>query len=192
MPIKAQISVEYMILTGFILLVVIIPSSYLVFKLANDSVYGTMNTQRGIDLGKGLIESAKQMYYLGLYSKKTVDYEVPSNVERMFILRLENITSEENYYYFGIIFNDGSNKVTKQLFLSDVPILSDPSDPSVYYVNNDDSTFYITECTNIEYDCTYYNFLTPVINQGRKMFKIETKYNDVLKQTVVYILPIID
>jgi hypothetical protein len=184
---KAQISVEYMILTGFILMVVIIPSTYLVFSLANEGVYGTMNNQRSIDLGKGLIESAKQMYYLGLYSKKTADYDVPNNVNRMFILQLKTAT-DQYYYYFGIIFDDG-NKVTEQMFLSDVPILSELG----AYVDNDDSNLYITECEPPSiYVCTYYNFKQPVINSGRKTFKIETKYNSDLDQSVVNIIPVID
>jgi hypothetical protein len=190
MPDKAQISVEYIILTGFILLVIIIPSSYLVFKLASDSVYNTMNNQKEIDLGKGLVESAKQMYYLGLYSKKTVDYEVPNNVDKMFILNLEDNTNGKYYYYFGIIINN-NKKATKQLFLSDVPILSDDGND---YVRKEDElsdiTDFIIECATIDYKCTFYTFLTPVINPGRKMFKIETKYDN--EKTVVEIIPMID
>lgn len=187
MPDKAQISVEYMILTGFILLVIIIPSSYLVFSLANEGIYGTINNQQVIDLGKGLIESAKQMYYLGLYSKKTVDYEVPNYVNKMFILKLENIATNKNYYYFGIIFDDGK-KVRKQIFLSDIPILSEYG----VLIDDSNSDSYINECTTGEYECVYYNFLKPITNPGHKKFKIETKYNNVLQQTVVYIVPIIE
>ena len=187
MPNKSQISVEYIILTAFILLVVIIPSSYLVFSLANDSVYGTINNQRAIDLGKGLIDSAKQIYYLGIYSKKTVDYDVPNNINRMFILKLEYIATAENYYYFGIIFDDGK-KITMQIFLSDVPILSEYSP----LVDDSDSNSYITECATGEYDCTFYNFLKPVTNPGHKRFEIETKYDSDLGQSVVYIVPIIE
>jgi uncharacterized protein (UPF0333 family) len=184
---KAQISVEYMILTGFILLVVIIPSSYLVFSLANQGVYGTMNNQRSIDLGKGIVESAKQMYYLGLYSKKTVAYDVPTNVERMFVLMLEDTATSDRYFYFGIIIND-EKTVMKQIFLSDVPISSEYN----AYVDAADSDLYIPECTSGDFDCTYYNFIKPVTNPGQKQFRIETKYDNALSETVVHIVPIME
>ena len=68
---------------------------------------GTVNIQKANDLGNGLVENAKQIYYLGLYSQKTVEYAVPMNVRDMFIVEVIYTPPDpdEVYYYFGLIIN---------------------------------------------------------------------------------------
>jgi uncharacterized protein (UPF0333 family) len=189
---KAQISIEYLILTGFILLIIIVPSVIFLYSFANKSVFGTVSTQKINDLGNGLVDNAKQMYYLGLYSKKVVSYDVPENVERFFILEINQSGTGEKYYYIGIIINNGK-EVSKHFFLSDVPLMSSPlsSDPNVAYVDNLDSSSYINECT--PWICTFYNFKNPVTHQGKKKFKLETMYDSTSGNEVkVNIIPLID
>jgi len=173
---KAQISLEYMILTGFILLVIIVPSAMFLFSFANKGVYGTVSTQKANDIGNGLVDNAKQIYYLGLYSKKTVSYDMPDNVKRFFILEMNQTSTSKKYYYIGIIIDDGKEQ-SKHFIPSDVPLMSDLASP---YVNDDfdDSASHINECdpsfANI---CRFYNFIDPVTKPGKKRFKIETKYD---------------
>jgi uncharacterized protein (UPF0333 family) len=173
MPNKSQISIEYLILTGFILLVIIVPAAFFLSSLANKSVYGTLNTQRAMDLGYGLVDNAKQIYYLGLYSKKIVDYTVPQNVKKMFILDLNK--DNKDYYYIGIIIDDGK-EVSKNYFPSAIPLMSDASNyPD--YVDTIDSSAYVDECLDASTTCSFYNFKGSVIREGKKSFKIETKYD---------------
>lgn len=189
---QAQISMEYLILTGFILLVIIVPSVFLLYSFANKSVYGAVSTQKASELGDGLVENAKQMYYLGLYSKKIVTYDVPDNVERFFILEFTQPETGKKYYYISIIINDGK-EVSKNFFPSDIPIMSTPlpSDPNSEYVDNMDSSLYIDECTPS--NCMFYNFKDPVTHQGKKKFKLETKYDITSGNEIkVNIIPIID
>lgn len=179
---KGQISIEYLILTGFILLVIVVPAIIFLYTVANKSVYGTVNTQKINDLGNGLISNAKQMYYLGLYSKKIVEYEVPVNVEKMFILELYD--GSKIHYYFGIIIFDEKER-HKHYFPSDVPLMSDTTS---LYVDDTDSSSYVAECASAT--CKFYNFIGPALRAGNKRFKIETTLD--VDDVKVSIIPLID
>lgn len=173
MPNKSQISIEYLILTGFILLVIIVPAAIFLSSLANKSVYGTLNTQRAMDLGNGLVDNAKQIYYLGLYSKKIVDYTVPQNVKKIFILDLND--GSKDYYYIGIIIDNGK-EVSKNYFPSTIPLMSDALNyPDYVEKSNNILPYDIPECS-APASCSFYNFKGPVIHEGKKSFKIETGY----------------
>jgi uncharacterized protein (UPF0333 family) len=175
---KAQISIEYLILTGFIVLVIVIPAVIFLSSLANKSVYGTLSNQKATDLGNGLVDNAKQMYYLGLYSKKVVNYDVPQNVKRMFILDLNDSNGKE-YYYIGLIVDDGK-EVTKFFFPSEVPLTSDF--PAITIGNLDPGysniSVYVNECAPAT-SCVFYDFQAPVIHEGKKSFRIETIYSSI-------------
>jgi uncharacterized protein (UPF0333 family) len=181
MPNKSQISIEYLILTGFILLVIIVPAAIFLSSLANQSVYGTLNTQRAMDLGNGLVDNAKQIYYLGLYSKKIVEYTVPQNVKKMFILDLNN--GSKDYYYIGIIIDNGK-EVSNNYFASTIPLMSNIT-PS----NNIGPSYNVPECSTAH--CTFYNFEGPVIHEGKKRFKIETGYDSETYEVKASIIPLI-
>jgi uncharacterized protein (UPF0333 family) len=189
---KAQISLEYMILTGFILLVIIVPSAIFLFSFANKSVYGTVSTQEANDIGNGLVDNAKQMYYLGLYSKKTVSYDIPDNVKEFFILELTQPGTGKKYYYIGIIIDNGKDE-SKHFFPSDVPLMSAPLASDSDYMNafNADNSVYINECTPDI--CKFYNFVGPAAKPGKKQFKLETKYDSTSGNEVkVNIMPLIE
>ncbi|KYK24397.1 hypothetical protein AYK26_06885 [Euryarchaeota archaeon SM23-78] len=185
---KAQISIEYLILTGFILLVVIVPAIIFLTSLANKSVYGSVNTQRANSLGEGLVNNAKQMYYLGLYSKKIVEYDMPQNVKSMFMVKLDD--GVEVYYYISIIIDDGK-ETQKHFFASDVPLMSDPSSD---YVSSSFGTSspYIPECSTAV--CDFYYFTDSAIRPGKKKFKIETILDTSANPSEVKasIIPILD
>jgi uncharacterized protein (UPF0333 family) len=177
MPNKSQISIEYLILTGFILLVIVVPAAIFLSSLANQSVYGTLNTQRAMDLGSGLVDNAKQIYYLGLYSKKVVDYTVPQNVKKMFILDLND--GSKDYYYIGIIIDNGK-EVSKNYFPSTIPLMSDANLAPDYVEEGDKNIllpYIIDECEVPTTSCYFYNFKGPVIHEGKKSFKLETQYD---------------
>src|SRR4030066_1162756 len=123
---KSQISVEYLILTGFLLLALIIPAAIFLYSIANQSVYGTVNAQKANDIGNGFVDNAKQVYYLGLYSKRIVEYDVPQSVWKMFIVEINQ--SGELHYYVGIILND-TKQGSKFFFQSNVPMAAENLPP---------------------------------------------------------------
>ena len=171
---KSQISIEYMILTGFVLLVIIVPSVFFLYSFANKGVGGTVQRQKTMDLGNGLVDNAKQMYYLGLYSKKNVEYDVPINVENMFIVEIIDTAPDpyEYYYYFGLIVKEEVDK--EYYFQSDVALTSDTKPPYNTYIDTVDPGLLSlsTECSS--YTCNFFNFNDPVIKEGKKTFKLET------------------
>ena len=179
---KAQISVEYLILTGFILFVIIVPLVSILYTTASGSVQETMTKQQAVELGNSLVNDAKQLYYLGLYSKKQVTYQVPRNVERMFIANIIDASGTE-ISYFGIKFLDPENLQTF-LFQSEVPLMSDETNPLVSYVAGAGE---ITECMAPVNTCTYYYFTDYVIKPGKKEFKLETRLSGPI--TKVSIIP---
>lgn len=189
---RAQISIEYMILTGFIVLAIIVPTVLFLFSVTNTSVEGKIGSQKVNELGNGLVNDAKSMYYLGLYSNKISEYEIPANTKNISIVRIEETTPAGPvlYYYLAILIDDTTTKKV-YYFQSDVPITSD-SDLS--YVNNDNEPDLISECQDSDKDCTYYNFLQNVLYPGVKKFKIETIYDkdidgtDIVKSSIIPVL----
>jgi hypothetical protein len=182
---KAQISIEYLILTGFILLIIVVPAAIFLSSMANKTVYGSLNTQRATDLGNGIVDNAKQMYYLGLYSKKIVDYYVPENVKKLFIVDLmETLPSGavKEYYYFGIIVYD-SKEMSRNFFPSTIPLMSDITSSYVEFIDSTsgsaytDISSYVPECSSPSMSCSFYSFIAPVTREGKKSFKIETRYD---------------
>jgi uncharacterized protein (UPF0333 family) len=187
---KSQISVEYLILTGFLLLAIIIPAVIFLYSLANQSVYGTVNAQKAVDIGNGFVTNAKQLYYLGLYSKRIVEYDVPQSVWKVFVVEINE--GDKLHYYVGIILND-TKQGSKFFFQSNVPLIAEapPGHPDL--VNTQDNSEAIPECRSPN-SCNFYNFAGSVIKPGRKEFKIETKIDTAAggSEAKVYIIPLID
>jgi hypothetical protein len=186
---KGQISLEYMIITGFILVVIIIPTFLLLFTTTNKSVYSKINIQKIEDLGLGVLNDAKQMYYLGLYSNKVVEYNIPNNVVNMYILDLTRSSDGGKEYYLGIVVQNGRD--TEQFnFLSDVPISSTLSN----YVDIDSTlNSQVDACDAVTGNtCTFYSFKDNAISPGKRRFKIETLYDTDLNIVISKIYPIID
>jgi hypothetical protein len=169
--IKAQISIEYLIIVGFVIAAILVPAFLLLFSSTYKNVYGPVNTQKVADLGNGLVNDAKQMYYLGIYSKKISKYQMPDNVINMFILNITNGGNE--YYYIGIVISDGV--VPKvETFLSGVPLTSDTTYANV--VQDPTLSMYIPECKTPGngYSCNFYSFTNSTIMPGMKNFLVET------------------
>jgi hypothetical protein len=185
---KGQISLEYMIITGFILTVIIIPTFLLLFTTTNQSVYSKINVQKIEDLGLGVLNDAKQMYYLGLYSNKVVEYNIPNNVVNMYILNLTRGSDGEPEYYLGITIQNGRD-IEQFNFLSDVPISSITSP----YVSIDPSlNSQVSACDAATLNtCTFYSFKGNAISPGKRRFKIETIYDPDLKKVISKIYPVI-
>ena len=164
---KSQLSVEYLILTGFIIGIISVVLVIFLKVFASGSAQDAINAQKINDLGDDIVKKAKQVFYLGLYSKQNVEYDIPDNVEFMFILELTKSTGEK-FYYFGIHAKD--KEIKKHYFLSDVPIASDGT---LVDVDEDDLSSLIPECSTAT--CKFYNFKGNLINPGKKVFKIETR-----------------
>jgi len=181
---KGQVSIEYLILTGFIVLAIIIPSIIFLYSVTNNSVHGKITHQKTVDLGQGLVNDAKQVYYLGLYSNKVVEYDVPRNVQNMYVVE---ITKDSNkYYYFGLVLADGKT-TAKFTFQSDIPIIAQSDKGHVSNLAPDPNP--IDECSG---NCKFYTFVEPIKNAGKKKFKIETILDEDDNEIKSVIIPVVD
>lgn len=181
---RSQISLEYMIITGFILVVIIIPTFLLLFSTTNKSIYNKINVQKVEDLSLGILNDAKQMYYLGLYSNKMVEYEMPRNVENIYILQLEKPDGKKEYY-FGVTLTNGVDLNTFN-FLSDVPLTSRESG---MVIRDQSLGNLVPVCASAGYDCEFYSFIGGSISPGKKRFKVETMYDTGLQMVITRIYP---
>jgi hypothetical protein len=193
---KTQISIEYIILTGFILLVLIVPTVIYLQRYAGGGIFDSVNQKKANELGHGIVKTAQDMYYLGIYSKKIVSYDVPRNVQLMFIM---NMTMQPNpaqppttVYYLAMYMQGEKDTVKKFYFQSDVPIRSEGSNmvPCTYgepqppgVIIGCSSGFDISQCTEVGTNtkCSFDIFTDPssygttTITPGTKDFKVEVK-----------------
>lgn len=176
---SGQVSLEYMIITGFIVFAILIPSFLILFHYTTRGVGDSVSAQKTIDLGKGLINDAKQMYYLGIYSKKIAVYEIPDNVMSLAILK---ITKDSKDYYY--IFIQSGNDQGVQTFQSDVPLTSTLTNDVII---DNDLGIMVPECS--QYPCEFYSFIGNSVDEGQKRFKIETEWTDGV--VAVNILPVL-
>ncbi len=172
-----QISIEYLIILGTVLLLVIIPAGAFLTDFALDSIYGSVDTQRANELGQGLIDIAQQVYYLGLYSKKQVTLSVPKNVERMYLL---NVSKSQDHHYIVIKINDSSTQ--RYTYPSKAPLTADPSST---YVNKVDYSSDVDACSSNP--CSFLAFTEPVTRPGRFQLETVLKGNDI----IVNVAPVI-
>ncbi|HLP79232.1 MAG TPA: hypothetical protein VK158_01220 [Acidobacteriota bacterium] len=185
---NAQMSIEYMILTGFLLLILIVPGVLLLYSYGNSSVYETINQQKIADFGNGMADSVRQLYYLGLYSKKNVVYDLPSGVEYLFLLKTETIgPNPVTAYYIGVFLGDATT--TKQFFAIDAPIILETGSIDSAGVAATIEGL-ISECASAGVDCTIQPLKKSLFKEGKRNFKLETTY--VAAQTIgVQITPLL-
>lgn len=109
---KAQYSLEYIMVIGITLLV-LVPVTYLFLNYTKDSSeqmkYPQLNR-----IGTAIVNNAKSVYYAGEYSKLLIDVSVPENVNDVYIL-------EDHELIFEIETRAGMNSM---IFFSDVNITS--------------------------------------------------------------------
>lgn len=173
---KSQISVEYLILSGFIILIILTLAFY-IYTLTKQGVYGSVNVNKMNLFGNGMVKNAKQVYYLGLYSQKKVVLDVPDGVEEMFIFNID--IAGEKYYYIGI-FTEVDGVLQKYYYQSDIPLFMDTSYTSA--TGHD-----VDECGT----CEFFDFKDNTMRPGDKEFLFETKL-DSAGEVFVEVKPVYD
>ena len=195
-----QISVEYIALTGFLVIAIIIPSVFFLYTFVNKNVYGIAQSEITNTLGNGLIDHAREMYYLGLFSKENDLYEIPSNIEHMFILKIDDTTDDLDPFYYVGIYRTSKEGFEKNYYLSEVPLTSDRSDSSapVFIYEHGDSyppggevdrvLSEIPECFEPTH-CSLILFQDNSIKKGARIFSFETFRDIIDGSTKVAITP---
>ena len=81
---KAQISVEYLIIIG-ISLAILIPGGYFFYNYSKSSNEGTIRSQVA-NIGSTMITTAESIYGLADGSMVTVDFKYPKNIREVYFL----------------------------------------------------------------------------------------------------------
>jgi len=78
MPLKSQVSVEYMLIMGFVALMIVplIILYYTYITNSNDEIISSQVNQ----LAKGIVDSAESVYFLGEPSQTTLRIYIPNRI----------------------------------------------------------------------------------------------------------------
>ncbi len=162
---KGQVAMEYVMILTFVLMI-LIPTVYVfreyVVQSSDDIVVNNIDR-----IAKTIIDTSRDMFYLGDPSKIIIDLEMPEKIEAIWLMDNsddENAVVYEYFLMFKLNLKDGPQDF---YYASDFPIkclecktnvLNDPVDLS-------------QQCGTNNFKC--YRFLEPHYSPGIKHFKIE-------------------
>lgn len=116
---KGQVAMEYIMILSLVLMI-LIPTIYIfreyVTKSAEDITVNKVNS-----IARNLIDTAREMYYLGAPSKVVIDLEMPAQIEAMWLMENSDANAKITEYLlvFKLNLQEG-----EQLFFfdSDIPL----------------------------------------------------------------------
>ncbi len=165
---KAQISIEYLIIIGVVVFLIVLPSAIFLSTFAQTTIYGAVTSEQADQVGRGLTQAAQQVFYLGLFAQKKVSLPMPNNVEEIVMFTIT--VNSNDFHYLVIRIDDG---VIPQTFYyqSRAPLIA----PSIY--EDTVAPAYIAECAGVACNNVFV-FRQPVTFPGLKQFSLETVRRD--------------
>jgi len=118
---KSQAAMEYLIVSA-VLIMIILPAVYVFYNYSHTTTK-EISLARVNDIGKKIIHTAEQVYFLGEDSKITMIVNMPEDIEDISIL------PEDTKNIYELVFNIAETEV---VFWSDVPI-REPKEPNMVY-----------------------------------------------------------
>ena len=79
MPLKSQVSVEYMFIMGFAT-IIIIPLLVIYYTYSADTNDAVASNQ-ALQIARGIVDSSESVYYLGKPSQTTLKLNFPDNIK---------------------------------------------------------------------------------------------------------------
>ncbi len=154
---KSQIAMEYILIVGFILFVLM--AAMYVFREYAISSSDTIIENKVNIVANALIDNAREIYYLGESSKKVVTVEMPEGVEMISALKVTG-TPNEYYFVFKITTSAGDKEL---LYQSDVELRKEiTGSPTIV-------------CYSLATNPSCYDFEENWFSPGIKTFSIEAK-----------------
>jgi uncharacterized protein (UPF0333 family) len=148
---KAQFAVEYLLVVG-IGLVILIPSLAMFYNYSSGQTEEAIVAKIGT-IGRSILNNAETVYYMGPPSRRTLELEFPRKIHNFTI---QNITNEgKMIYILNLVIGD---KESNYPFISEVPI----SGP--YFGNKDQ------RCEDHNYAC---------YSSGKKRIILDAGQNNV-------------
>jgi len=94
---KGQVSMEYMLVVGFALLMVI--PLFAIYGKHSQETNDQVNTHQAYNIARKIVDSAETVYYLGKPAKTTIKVYMPHNIE--------NVTVQSRAILFNIRSTEG-------------------------------------------------------------------------------------
>ena len=173
---RSQSATEFMILIAAVLLI-FLPLFYIFTHYGLQS--GTeMTSAKVIEIGNKLTLEAREIYFLGLWSKEILTINVPEGITNMHTLYIIDASSNSEQYY--LIINYTRNADTIEVTIpAEIPIVSD-------------------QCSNLAnancplgvgagYDCLKCNLNRLAYTQGTRDIKLEAFDSTVIGKLAVNI-----
>jgi len=128
---NAQVSMEYVIIIGFILLITI-PLIMIFYEHTSNTSYQVITSQVDM-IAKKIVDSAESVYYLGEPSKTRIKVYMPENVEQVIIYDKEIV--------FKVKTNSGLTDISQ---ISSVNISGDIAiTPGIHYISIESKGDYV-------------------------------------------------
>lgn len=117
---SGQVSVEFMLLIGFVLIIFI--PLLLFMGLSGIGSAERFSEEAAMDMTVRIVDEARDTYYLGVFSKKEITVRIPSIVANLSVLNASS-PSESQYYLETHFVSGGEERVVRRE--SEVPLKTD-------------------------------------------------------------------
>lgn len=148
---KNQVAMEFLMITGFFLLI-IIPTIFYFYSYTQESTID-VELSKAEAVGNAMIETAEKVYYYGRYSRLTLTIDLPAGVTK-----IETQCEDGSKKCFLYITDFGH----KLIFPSDVPIFWEFSDEEKV-INADDKDKFVKGRYIIRFDTVYDDLVYTVV-----------------------------
>ena len=158
---RAQISIEYLVVIGVVLLLIIIPAAVFLTSFAQGTV-GDRVTQDQINrLGEGLVQASEQVYYLGVFSQRQTTLPTPRNLQ---VAHAVAITQDDKEFYYFVLQTTQQGELVNHVYQTRAPIQT----------QQEASSHLLAQCETL--DCTSYELLTT--GGGQRTFDLRNIRED--------------
>lgn len=158
---RAQLSIEYLIVLGVVLLLIVVPAAIFLTSFTQESVGEQVSRDQLDRLGEGITTSAEHVYYLGLYSQRTTTLPIPRGIQDAHIIHVEQ--PNNNFYYLRLVRTRNDAQEIRY-YQTRAPIRLNGISPEV------GESFGIDECDETDTTCKNWE-LTNFRNPGSRTFQ---------------------
>ncbi len=152
---KSQSAVEFMLLIAGLLFIFL--PLFFIFSNYSMKSGSDISSSMAKDVGQKLVDQAREMYYLGRYSKEVISVNLPDGIDKMSTLIIDRPGDSQDEFYLIMNISSGSSKQDIVL-ASEVPIITQDCRTAPCYSG---------------YDCTYCKFNRSETMPGKKDYRLE-------------------
>ncbi len=121
---KAQVATEFLLITGFFLLI-IVPTVFYFYGYAQEAATD-VESSKVESIGNSIVDTAESVFYYGRYSRLTLNVDLPNGISNLNVTCSETVDEEQTKLekcklYITMLKNE-------LFFPSNVPLIYEPTD----------------------------------------------------------------